>query len=560
MGIFSLAGAAGFAGGLKEAIAEDKDKMFKKIEARTKLYTEDALAARKTRRDRTALVRDQYTTATTMFGGEKYAGNLAESISKLPPEQFASFLKTYQEQKAQAATKGTPTDLASLGYIEPVMGTITSDMVADPTGGRDVMTATSDITAKELAINVDDAVDRVMGKLDGGPVGVDRKEQETMRSALRKSFGSLSEEDITSQSERDAAANLNMSVENFRKLTSVEGIRGTSAAVPGVNIGAVIDPTTSLAMRQAEADVADTQATTAGRETTAALQAVDAEVRIVQKAALEEDNKKYPLDPSKPVGPDNPAYRLSDLYTMSQTRHNNAKAAAEQGGAPLPDVAAARIAKATGNLTTVIANGKNLIQVQGSPGVYIRGNNAQDIDLAGIQMGEALFADVTKGIRLKPGENTTQKGDTYKGNAFWGNTVNSSRYVLGKIFNPKEGDEDNTYKEIYDSAAPNVQDELKARLEKASAIKRVDAPRTSLVNADLDDQLQKIGSSQAGTLEMIIKRHINMNRATDTSPLSQKLPVGDDVTTFVNGVLKQLSGSPTVAEVDKAILDAYEKL
>ena len=557
MGIFSLAGAAGFAGGLKEAIAEDKDKMFKKIEARTKLYTEDALAARKTRRDRTALVRDQYTTATTLFGGEKYAGNLAESISKLPPEQFASFLKTYQEQKAQAATKGTPTDLASLGYIEPVMGTITSDMVADPTGGG---VATSDITAKELAINVDDAVDRVMGKLDGGPVGVDRKEQETMRSALRKSFGSLSEEDITSQSERDAAANLNMSVENFRKLTSVEGIRGTSAAVPGVNIGAVIDPTTSLALQTTEAALAATQAGTEGTKASTADTQAATDVRVIQKDALALDNKTYPLDPSKPVGPDNPAYRLSDLYMLSQTRFNNAKAAAEQGGAPLPDVAAARIAKATGNLTTVIANGKNLIQVQGSPGVYIRGNNAQDIDLAGIQMGEALFADVTAGIRLKPGENTTQEGDTYKGNAFWGNTVNSSRYVLEKIFNPAKGDEDNTYKEIYDSATTKVQAELKARLEKASAIKRVDDPRTTLDGPTLDKQLQQIGSGRAGTLEAIVKRHINMNRRTATSALSQKLPDGTDVTKFVDGVLKQLSGSPTVAEVDKAILDAYEKL
>ena len=116
MGIFSLAGAAGFTGGLQKAIDEDKAKMFKKIEARTKLYTDDALAARKTRRERTALVRDQYNTATTLFGGDAYAGNLAESIAKLPPDQFAQVLKTYQEQKAVATAEGKPTDLVRLGY------------------------------------------------------------------------------------------------------------------------------------------------------------------------------------------------------------------------------------------------------------------------------------------------------------------------------------------------------------------------------------------------------------------------------------------------------------
>jgi replicative superfamily II helicase len=72
--------------------------------------------------------------------------------------------------------------------------------------------------------------------------------------------------------------------------------------------------------------------------------------------------------------------------------------------------------------------------------------------------------------------------------------------------------------------------------------------------------LQQIGSTRAGTLEAIVKRHINMNRRTDTSALSQKLPDGTDVTEFVDGVLAQLSGSPTVAQVDQAILDAYEKL
>ena len=51
-----------------------------------------------------------------------------------------------------------------------------------------------------------------------------------------------------------------------------------------------------------------------------------------------------------------------------------------------------------------------------------------------------------------------------------------------------------------------------------------------------------------------------MNRRTDTSALSQKLPDGTDVTEFVDDVLAQLSGSPTVAQVDQAILDAYEKL
>jgi len=152
------------------------------------------------------------------------------------------------------------------------------------------------------------------------------------------------------------------------------------------------------------------------------------------------------------------------------------------------------------------------------------------------------------------------KGDTYLGNAFWGNTVNSSRYVLGKIFNPEEGDEGNTFKQIYDSAAKNVQAELKARLEKASAMKRVDEPRTSLEGSTLDKQLQQIGSSRAGSLETIVKRHINMNRQTSTSVLSQKLPQGTDVTEFVDGVLAQLNGSPTVAQVDQAILDAYEKL
>ena len=558
MGIFSLAGAAGFTGGLQKAIDEDKAKMFKKIEARTKLYTDDALAARKTRRERTALVRDQYNTATTLFGGDAYAGNLAESIAKLPPDQFAQVLKTYQEQKAVATAEGKPTDLVRLGYIDPtVTESIKSDMVADPTGGG---VSTSDITAKGLDINVDDAVDRVMGKFGGTSVAVDRREQETMRSALRKSFGSLSEADITTQSERDAAANLQMSVADFRKLVGPEGIRGTGAAVPGVRLSSIIDPTTSLALQTAKAELDSTREKTKGEIASTADTQAATEVRVIQKAALEEDNKTYPLDPSKPVGPDNPAYRLSDIHMLSQTRYNNAKAAAEQGGAPLPDVAAARIAKATGNLTTVIANGGNLIQVQGSPGVYIRGDNAQDIDLAGIQMGEALFADVTKGIRLGPSENTTQEGDTYKGNAFWGNTVNSSRYVLGKIFNPEEGDEDNTYKEIYDSATTKVQDELKARLEKASAIKRVDDPRTTLVGPTLDKQLQQIGSTRAGTLEAIVKRHINMNRRTDTSALSQKLPDGTDVTEFVDGVLAQLSGSPTVAQVDQAILDAYEKL
>ena len=115
MGIFSLAGAAGFVGGLEKAIAEDKEKMFKKIEARTSLFTTDALEARKKRRDRTQQVRDQYDTASRMFGGDEFAGNLAESVAKLTPEKFSEFLKTYQTVKADAKQEGGRTSFSALG-------------------------------------------------------------------------------------------------------------------------------------------------------------------------------------------------------------------------------------------------------------------------------------------------------------------------------------------------------------------------------------------------------------------------------------------------------------
>ena len=243
MGIFSLAGAAGFVGGLEKAIAEDKEKMFKKIEARTSLFTTDALEARKKRRDRTQQVRDQYDTAVTMFGGDAFAGNLAESVAKLTPEKFSEFLKTYETVKADAKQEGRRTNLSALGYIEPISERIQTDMVVDPTG---MGVSTSDITARKLAVDSDAAVNRIMGVVDNTDVGVDKTENESMRSALRKSFGSLSDEDIASEAEREAAANLRMSVKEFRRLTSDEGITGTSGAVPGVQIGAVSDPTVVL--------------------------------------------------------------------------------------------------------------------------------------------------------------------------------------------------------------------------------------------------------------------------------------------------------------------------
>ena len=553
MGIFSLAGAAGFTGGLKKAIDEDKDKMFKKIEARTKLYTEDALAARKTRRDRTALVRDQYTTATTMFGGEKYAGNLAESISKLPPEQFASFLKTYQEQKAQAATKGTSTDLASLGYIEPVMETITSDMVADPTGGRDVMTATSDITAKELAINVDDAVDRVMGKLDGGPVGVDRKEQETMRSALRKSFGSLSEEDITSQSERDAAANLNMSVENFRKLTSVEGIRGTSAAVPGVNIGAVIDPTMALARETAEAELGATQAETKGTIASTAGERAATVVRGEQAIALMNDNKLYLQDPSKPEGPNNLNLTFAQHNELADRRLRQIQAQALEAGDPLSDSTARAAAAALNNVATVIARDGELVQTN-NIGVFNTVANASDITRLGIQFGEVLQAEIIPQINLQTGESSAQDTSSFKGTAWWNNTVNSSQHILNKLADTG----DNPYKRLFASAKTDtVRDEVMERLQKAAGIKPPDTSGFVLLDNNLAAQLKNVRTSRKSN-EEAVGRYINMNRKAG-NPLTARVN-DNNVADFRAEVLRRIGGNFTKAKVDEAVKAAYDAL
>jgi hypothetical protein len=285
MGIFSLAGAAGFVGGLEKAIAEDKEKMFKKIEARTSLFTTDALEARKKRRDRTQQVRDQYEAAVTMFGGDEFAGNLAESVAKLTPEKFSEFLKTYQTVKADAKLEGRRTSLSALGYIEPISERIQTDMVVDPTG---MGVSTSDITARKLAVDSDAAVNRIMGVVDNTDVGVDKTENETMRSALRKSFGSLSEEDIASEAEREAAANLRMSVKEFRRLTSDEGITGTSGAVPGVQIGAVSDPTVVLDLQ------AKKQAATASEKQLDLLEEQIENARITN-TGLEEANFQYTM-------------------------------------------------------------------------------------------------------------------------------------------------------------------------------------------------------------------------------------------------------------------------
>ena len=392
MGIFSLAGAAGFVGGLEKAIAEDKEKMFKKIEARTSLFTTDALEARKKRRDRTQQVRDQYDTAVTMFGGDAFAGNLAESVAKLTPEKFSEFLKTYETVKADAKQEGRRTNLSALGYIEPISERIQTDMVVDPTG---MGVSTSDITARKLAVDSDAAVNRIMGVVDNTDVGVDKTENESMRSALRKSFGSLSDEDIASEAEREAAANLRMSVKEFRRLTSDEGITGTSGAVPGVQIGAVSDPTVVLDLQ------AKKQAAKASEKQLDLLDVQIDNARITN-TGLEEANVKYTMTYGGEEFEGSAKQHAARLDAITKKQNFDIAEEARRLGKPLAIGEINTFNKALSTFTGVL--GDNTLIFNNASNMYVPSSQTEEDGMLALVIGNAYRAQQQAGLRMQPNQ------------------------------------------------------------------------------------------------------------------------------------------------------------
>ena len=392
MGIFSLAGAAGFVGGLEKAIAEDKEKMFKKIEARTSLFTTDALEARKKRRDRTQQVRDQYDTASRMFGGDEFAGNLAESVAKLTPEKFSEFLKTYETVKADAKQEGRRTSLSALGYIEPISERIQTDMVVDPTG---MGVSTSDITARKLAVDSDAAVNRIMGVVDNTDVGVDKTENESMRSALRKSFGSLSDEDIASEAEREAAANLRMSVKEFRRLTSDEGITGTSGAVPGVQIGAVSDPTIVLDLQ------AKKQAAKASEKQLDLLN-VQIDNAKITNTGLEEANFQYSMTYGGEEFTGSAKQHAARLDAITKKQNFDIAEEARRLGKPFAIGEINAFNKSLSTFTGVL--GDNTLIFNAASNMYVPSRQTEEAGMLALVIGNAYRGQQQAGLRMRPNQ------------------------------------------------------------------------------------------------------------------------------------------------------------
>ena len=544
MGIFSLAGAAGFVGGLEKAIAEDKEKMFKKIEARTSLFTTDALEARKKRRDRTQQVRDQYDTAVTMFGGDEFAGNLAESVAKLTPEKFSEFLKTYETVKADAKQEGRRTNLSALGYIEPISERIQTDMVVDPTG---MGVSTSDITARKLAVDSDAAVNRIMGVVDNTDVGVDKTENESMRSALRKSFGSLSDEDIASEAEREAAANLRMSVKEFRRLTSDEGITGTSGAVPGVQIGAVSDPTVVLDLQ------AKKQAAKASEKQLDLLNVQIDNARITN-TGLEEANVKYTMTYGGEEFEGSAKQHAARLDAITKKQNFDIAEEARRLGKPLAIGEINTFNKALSTFTGVL--GDNTLIFNNASNMYVPSSQTKEDGMLALVIGNAYRAQEQAGLRMQPNQSILDLTAQYlEPSKPAGDILTSIReaeaaegYVEGSTTTASP------YLNALNRASVTVRSGMRAKIERLAGEVETDPPAT----LELTDQWD--ATSNIENLNQRVRAFITS--ADIGSQLSSNIRRQDKYSDFINQAAGAVRGIDMndAAAVREAILSIARQI
>ena len=544
MGIFSLAGAAGFVGGLEKAIAEDKEKMFKKIEARTSLFTTDALEARKKRRDRTQQVRDQYDTAVTMFGGDAFAGNLAESVAKLTPEKFSEFLKTYETVKADAKQEGRRTSLSALGYIEPISERIQTDMVVDPTG---MGVSTSDITARKLAVDSDAAVNRIMGVVDNTDVGVDKTENESMRSALRKSFGSLSDEDIASEAEREAAANLRMSVKEFRRLTSDEGITGTSGAVPGVQIGAVSDPTVVLDLQ------AKKQAAKASEKQLDLLN-VQIDNAQITNTGLEEANVKYTMTYGGEEFEGSAKQHAARLDAITKKQNFDIAEQARRLGKPLAIGEINTFNKALSTFTGVL--GDNTLIFNNASNMYVPSSQTEEAGMLALVIGNAYRAEQQAGLRMQPNQSILDLTAQYlEPSKPAGDILTSIReaeaaegYVEGSTTTASP------YLNALNRASVTVRSGMRAKIERLAGEVETDPPAT----LELTDQWD--ATSNIENLNQRVRAFITS--ADIGSQLSSNIRRQDKYSDFINQAAGAVRGIDMndAAAVREAILSIARQI
>ncbi len=544
MGIFSLAGAAGFVGGLEKAIAEDKEKMFKKIEARTSLFTTDALEARKKRRDRTQQVRDQYDTAVTMFGGDEFAGNLAESVAKLTPEKFSEFLKTYETVKADAKQEGRRTSLSALGYIEPISERIQTDMVVDPTG---MGVSTSDITARKLAVDSDAAVNRIMGVVDNTDVGVDKTENESMRSALRKSFGSLSDEDIASEAEREAAANLRMSVKEFRRLTSDEGITGTSGAVPGVQIGAVSDPTIVLDLQ------AKKQAAKAS-EKQLELLGVQIDNAQITNTGLEEANFQYSMTYGGEEFTGSAKQHAARLDAITKKQNFDIAEQARLLGKPLAPGEMNAFNKALSTFTGVL--GDNTLIFNSVGNMYVPSRNTEEAGMLALVIGNAYRGQQQAGLRMRPNQSILDLTAQY---------LEPSKPAIDVLTSIKEAEAAEGYVEgstttaspylnALNRASVTVRSGMRAKIERLAGEVETDPPAT----LELTDQWD--ATSNIENLNQRVRAFITS--ADIGSQLSSNIRRQDKYSDFINQAAGAVRGIDMndAAAVREAILSIARQI
>ena len=544
MGIFSLAGAAGFVGGLEKAIAEDKEKMFKKIEARTSLFTTDALEARKKRRDRTQQVRDQYDTAVTMFGGDAFAGNLAESVAKLTPEKFSEFLKTYETVKADAKQEGRRTNLSALGYIEPISERIQTDMVVDPTG---MGVSTSDITARKLAVDSDAAVNRIMGVVDNTDVGVDKTENESMRSALRKSFGSLSDEDIASEAEREAAANLRMSVKEFRRLTSDEGITGTSGAVPGVQIGAVSDPTVVLDLQ------AKKQAAKASEKQLDLLEEQIDNAQITN-TGLEEANFQYTMTYGGEEFKGSAKQHAARLDAITKKQNFDIAEQARLLGKPLAPGEMTAFNKSLSTFTGVL--GDNTLIFNAASNMYVPSRQTEEAGMLALVIGNAYRGQQQAGLRMRPNQSILDLTAQY---------LEPSKPAIDVLTSIKEAEAAEGYVEgstttaspylnALNRASVTVRSGMRAKIERLAGEVETDPPAT----LELTDQWD--ATSNIENLNQRVRAFITS--ADIGSQLSSNIRRQDKYSDFINQAAGAVRGIDMndAAAVREAILSIARQI
>ena len=274
-----------FAGGadqIQKNWAADKLAMENRITAQTSLFTTEAQALRKERKDKTTRVKEQYDEALAMFGGDKYAGNLAQAMARLSPEKFAKAMKTYEETKAKASIGGTSTQLRDLGYIQD--DKLAERVAVDPASGE-YETKGTDLTASLL--NKDQVANNIMGVFEGSNVATDNAEYKSLQKAFSERVGGLSTEGENQKAVAQAASNLNMSVEEFNALRDDTYKRGT--APEGINLG-VIDPTIVATQRAAAADLATKAAATTRTEGLAANEEQEGTIFTVP-GLLTEDEK-----------------------------------------------------------------------------------------------------------------------------------------------------------------------------------------------------------------------------------------------------------------------------